>query len=42
VLLETGYVTNEDDADFLFSDSGRRKVAQGVARAIERHLLGDT
>ena len=41
VLLETGYVTNSDDADFLFSDSGRRKVAEGIARAVERHLLGD-
>jgi N-acetylmuramoyl-L-alanine amidase len=41
VLLETGYVTNSEDADFLFSDSGRRKVAEGIARAVERHLLGD-
>ena len=41
VLLETGYVTNNEDADFLFSDSGRRKVAEGIARAVERHLLGD-
>ncbi|MBC7505705.1 MAG: N-acetylmuramoyl-L-alanine amidase [Sandarakinorhabdus sp.] len=41
VLLETGYVTNGDDSDFLFSDSGRRRVAQGIAHAIERHLLGD-
>jgi N-acetylmuramoyl-L-alanine amidase len=41
VLLETGYVTNGDDSRFLFSESGRRKVAQGIARAVERHLLGD-
>jgi N-acetylmuramoyl-L-alanine amidase len=41
VLLETGYVTNTDDAEFLFSDAGRRTVADGTARAIERHLLGD-
>lgn len=41
VLLETGYVTNSEDAEFLFSDAGRRKVAAGIARAIERHLLGD-
>ena len=41
VLLETGYVTNSDDSDFLFSSSGRRKVAEGIARAVERHLLGD-
>ena len=41
VLLETGYVSNTEDSAFLFSDAGRRTVAQGVARAIERHLLGD-
>ena len=41
VLLETGYVTNSEDSEFLFSDKGQRLVAQGVARAVERHLLGD-
>jgi N-acetylmuramoyl-L-alanine amidase len=41
VLLETGYVTNTDDTEFLFSDAGRRAVAEGIARAVERHLLGD-
>ena len=41
VLLETGYVTNKDDAQRLFSDNGRRKVARGLARAIERHLTGE-
>jgi N-acetylmuramoyl-L-alanine amidase len=41
VLLETGYVSNADDAGFLFSAAGRRTVADGIARAIERHLLGD-
>ena len=40
VLLETGYVTNRQDAERLFSDEGRRQVAKGVARAIERHLTG--
>lgn len=40
VLLETGYVTNRDDADRLFSSEGRRQIARGVARAIERHLTG--
>ncbi len=40
VLLETGYVTNKDDADRLFSDKGRRAVARGIARAIEKHLTG--
>jgi N-acetylmuramoyl-L-alanine amidase len=41
VLLETGYVTNTEDTEFLFSESGRRAVAEGIARAVERHLLGD-
>lgn len=41
VLLETGYVSNRDDADRLFSAEGRRRIAAGIARAIERHLLGD-
>ncbi|MBC7522551.1 MAG: N-acetylmuramoyl-L-alanine amidase [Sandarakinorhabdus sp.] len=41
VLLETGYVTNADDAEILFSDAGRRRIAAGIAAAIERHLLGD-
>jgi N-acetylmuramoyl-L-alanine amidase len=40
VLLETGYVSNEEDADLLFSDSGRRRIAEGIAAAIERHLMG--
>ncbi len=40
VLLETGYVTNRQDADRLFSDKGRRQVARGIALAIERHLTG--
>jgi N-acetylmuramoyl-L-alanine amidase len=41
VLLETGYVTNRDDARLLFSGSARQKIADGIARAIERHLIGD-
>ena len=40
VLLETGYVTNKDDAERLFSDDGRRRLARGIARSIERHLTG--
>lgn len=40
VLLETGYVTNKDDAERLFSSDGRRRMARGIARAIERHLTG--
>jgi N-acetylmuramoyl-L-alanine amidase len=40
VLLETGYVTNKDDAERLASDDGRKRLARGIARAIERHLTG--
>ncbi|WP_439545644.1 N-acetylmuramoyl-L-alanine amidase [Sandarakinorhabdus sp.] len=40
VLLETGYVTNKDDAERLFSGTGRKRLAKGIARAIERHLVG--
>jgi len=40
VLLETGYVTNKDDAERLFSGNGRKRLAKGIARAIERHLTG--
>lgn len=40
VLLETGYVTNKDDAQRLFSEDGRRRLARGIARAIEKHLTG--
>ena len=41
VLLETGYVTNADDSDLLFSEAGRRRIADGIAGAIEHHLVGD-
>ena len=40
VLLETGYLTNRQDADRLFSGDGRKRLAKGIARAIERHLTG--
>jgi N-acetylmuramoyl-L-alanine amidase len=39
VLLETGYVSNGEDADFLFSRKGQKRIADGIARAIEKHLL---
>jgi N-acetylmuramoyl-L-alanine amidase len=41
VLLETGYVSNVDDSELLFADKGRNRIAEGIAKAIERHLLGD-
>ena len=39
VLLETGYVTNSDDAAALFSRDGQRRIGEGIARAVEKHLL---
>ncbi len=41
VLLETGYVSNTEDSDLLFAEKGRNRIAEGIAAAIERHLLGD-
>ncbi len=40
VLLETGYVSNAEDAALLQSKAGQRTIGQGVARAVEAHLLG--
>jgi N-acetylmuramoyl-L-alanine amidase len=38
VLFETGYISNPDDSAFLGSAEGRKKIAKGVARAIEVHF----
>ncbi|SNS50871.1 N-acetylmuramoyl-L-alanine amidase [Sphingomonas laterariae] len=38
VLLETGYISNDDDAKLLFSKGYQRDVAQGVRRAVELHF----
>nr|WP_231478330.1 N-acetylmuramoyl-L-alanine amidase [Sphingomonas sp. UNC305MFCol5.2] len=38
VLFETGYISNSGDAAFLASPEGRRKVAQGVRKAVEIHF----
>ncbi|ANI78295.1 N-acetylmuramoyl-L-alanine amidase [Sphingobium sp. EP60837] len=35
VLFETGYLSNDKDAAFLASRTGRASIAKGVARAIE-------
>ena len=40
VLLETGYVSNAEDAAMLFSTAGRKRIGDGIARAVERHLVG--
>lgn len=39
VLLETGYLSNEEDSRFLFSPEGQRRIAKGVRRAVEAHFL---
>lgn len=38
VLLETGYMSNEEDAKLLFSRSYQRDIAEGVRRAVELHF----
>jgi N-acetylmuramoyl-L-alanine amidase len=38
VLFETGYLSNEEDVEFLGSESGRQKVARSVASAIQVHF----
>lgn len=37
-LLETGYLTNEEDARRLFSAEGQRAIAQAVRAALEAHF----
>ncbi len=39
-LLETGFVTNVDDAAYLFSKAGQQQIARGAARAIVDYLSG--
>lgn len=34
ILLETGYLSNQQDARRLFSDKGRRELAEGIADAV--------
>lgn len=41
-LLETGYVTNDADARFLFSEDGQRAIARGVRAALERYFVPRT
>lgn len=38
ILLETGYLTNEDDVRRLYSRDGQQEIAAGVARAVETHF----
>ena len=38
ILFETGYISNQSDADFLDSREGREKIAETVRRAVEVHF----
>lgn len=38
VLLEVGYLTNEEDVERVFGQAGQREIARGVAGAIETHF----
>ncbi|MDB5662044.1 MAG: N-acetylmuramoyl-L-alanine amidase, partial [Sphingomonas bacterium] len=38
VLLENGYISNEDDLKLLFSKDYQRDIAVGVRRAVEAHF----
>lgn len=38
VLFETAYLSNDEDAQMLASRAGQRRIAKGVARAIEVHF----
>lgn len=38
ILFETGFISNKDDAEFLASAAGQKKVARGVRDAIQLHF----
>jgi N-acetylmuramoyl-L-alanine amidase len=38
VLFETGYISNPRDAAFLDSGDGRRRIAEGIERAVALHF----
>ncbi|MES2766850.1 MAG: N-acetylmuramoyl-L-alanine amidase [Bacteroidota bacterium] len=37
VLFETAFLSNEDDEEFLSSEKGQQKMAEGITKAIERY-----
>ncbi len=41
VLIETGYLSNADDATLLRSDEGEKRIGRAIAHAIEAHFRGD-
>ncbi|MGB0950497.1 MAG: N-acetylmuramoyl-L-alanine amidase family protein, partial [Poseidonia sp.] len=38
ILFETGFISNKEDAEFLASAAGQKKVARGVRDAIQLHF----
>ena len=38
ILFETGFISNESDAEFLASATGQKKVARGVRDAVQIHF----
>jgi N-acetylmuramoyl-L-alanine amidase len=38
ILLELGYLTNDEDAERLSSDAGKKNIATGIRRAVEIHF----
>jgi N-acetylmuramoyl-L-alanine amidase len=38
ILFESGYLTNQTDAEYIQSPEGRRQIAEGMRRAIEAHF----
>ncbi len=38
ILFESGYLTNEADANYVQSEAGRRQIAEGMRRAIEAYF----
>lgn len=38
VLLETGFLSNEEDARYLMSSQGRRAIATGIAESVVAHI----
>ncbi len=40
VLIETGYLSNPDDAALLLSEAGQKRIGAAIARAIEAHFAG--
>ena len=38
VLFETGFLSNKEDAEFLASPAGQKKLARGVRDAVQVHF----